>query len=58
MPIEIRELIIVATVDEQGAGGASAQAASPAGASPDDKQQIVQECVDQVMDILKKEERR
>jgi hypothetical protein len=58
MPIEIRELIITATVDEGGQGGASAQAAPASGANAQDKQEIVQECVDQVMNILKKEDRR
>ena len=57
MPIEIRELIITATVEEQGAGGEAA-AATPGATSPEDKQQIIQECVDQILEILKKEDRR
>lgn len=58
MAITIRELIITATVTgQQTQGGQAAQAADgPRGA--DDKEALVQECVDQVMRILKEQQRR
>lgn len=54
MPIEIRELIIKAQIsdnDDRNSGSSG---------TPDDatKQKIVQECVDMVMDIIKKERER
>lgn len=52
MPIEIRELIIKATVAGEGGG------ASGAGGSEEDKQALIQECVDQVMEILKEKDER
>ncbi len=52
MPIEIRELIIKATVSGEG------NSAGSGGGSDDDKQAMIQECVDQVMEILKEKEER
>ena len=49
MPIEIRELIIKTTVAPGDTGGDDGSSAS----GDDEKQQLIQECVDQVMDILK-----
>ena len=54
MPIEIRELIIKTTVEssdasETGNGGQS---------GGDEKQELIQECVDQVMEILKEKSER
>ena len=48
MPIEIRELVIKATVESEGQSGGAA-----GGGRPDAKQRqpIVSECVDQVMEI-------
>ena len=53
MPVEIRELVIraVATADDQ------KPIVSPQ-ASPADQEEIVQECVKQVLRILKKEKER
>lgn len=50
MPIEIKELVIKVTVQEmkKGAGSASGQS----GGGSENKQQIVQECVEQVMELL------
>ncbi len=50
MTIEIRELIIKATVSETGGAGS--------GSSAEKKETLVQECVDQVMEILKEKEER
>lgn len=60
MPIEIRELNIRVSVNqspaEQGspAGGSSAQG----GGGGADKDQIIAECVDQIMEILKNKNER
>ena len=55
MPIEIRELVIRATT-EPDAKNSAAKAAS--GLSNLDQAAIVQECVRQIMSILKKKEDR
>ncbi len=53
MAIEIRELIITATIEGD-------QAAQPTAPKDDtgSKEQLIQECVDQVLRILKEEDRR
>ena len=55
MPVEIRELVIraVTTLEEK-----DPQALPVAEASQDDKEAIVQECVRQVLRILKKKKER
>ncbi len=55
MPIEIRELIIKTTVDPN---AASPGAGSPAAGGDEAKQALIQECVDQVMEILKEKSER
>jgi hypothetical protein len=62
MPIEIRELVIRTTVTG-GAGNAetssgSAQAASAGVAARIDREKLVAECVEQVMEILREERER
>jgi hypothetical protein len=59
MPIEIREIVIRATVNEQGGAGSgvspgSAPAASTAAGGGD----VIQECVEQVMQIIQDKEAR
>ena len=49
MPIEIRELIIKATVNESTAKNGS----SSSKAGETDRDMVVSECVEQVLDILK-----
>ncbi|GAB4107764.1 hypothetical protein GCM10028791_02110 [Echinicola sediminis] len=52
MPIEIKELHIKITVDE-------GKTSSPTGAAKGmDKQQIISECVEQVMEILEAKKER
>ena len=51
MPIEIKELVIRAIVDPEG-GGTSA--ALP----EEDRRQLVADCVEQVLDILRRREER
>jgi hypothetical protein len=50
MPVEIRELQIVATVQDSGKGSSSAQGAGAAQSGQDD---IIAKCVEQVLEILK-----
>lgn len=54
MPIEIRELIIKTTVDPD----AASQGGGDGESGGDKKQELVQECVDQVMEILKEKSER
>ena len=63
MPIEIRELIVRATVEppkNAGAGAAAAQSSGKSGGALDDKTRnaLVQECVEQVMAMLKRQRLR
>ncbi|MVM33498.1 hypothetical protein GO755_25905 [Spirosoma sp. HMF4905] len=62
MPIEIRELHIRVTVNAPSAGGgATAQPASqpPAsGGSGEDKDALIAECVEQVLQILQEKQER
>ena len=55
MPIEIRELVIRATVRDDvgaGAGGAGGDVRG------DDREALVAECIEQVMEILREEKER
>lgn len=54
MPIEIKELLIRTKVDESG-GGAAEQASTGSDA---DRQAIVAQCVDQVMQLLRDKDER
>jgi hypothetical protein len=53
MPVIIDEVVISVEVTNQESGGASAQPTSQ-----DDKQAIVNECVERVLDILKQKTER
>ena len=55
MPIEIRELIVSATIEDDSKGKRRAGKKADA---INDRERIIQECVDQVLRILKEEERR
>lgn len=55
MPIEIRELVIKATVLPNGAGDASSQGAANGAALSDE---LIQQCVDKVLEILKEKNER
>ena len=59
MPVEIRELQINVTVNQQG-GGASATPAG--GASPeggdDEKKAIINQCIEQVLEIFNNKKER
>lgn len=56
MPVQVNEIIIKATVSE---GGDAAPAAGGAGGSdPSGKDAIIAECVEQVLEIMKREIKR
>ncbi len=54
MPVEIRELQIVTVVKESGAQAAPAQGAKGSA----DKDKIIADCVEQVLEILKQKNER
>jgi hypothetical protein len=56
MPVEIRELIIRATVGNPNQGGSNNATADDQEAAP--KEEIMRECIAQVMDILKEKNER
>lgn len=55
MPVEIRELVIRAEVNPQQGGGASAQGDD---AASSDREQLVRDCVEQVMELIRQKEER
>ncbi len=59
MPLEIKELVIRATIDAGGKdGGGQGGGGGRPGRNQDDRAAIVAECVDQVMEILRRERER
>ncbi len=60
MPIEIKELHIRITVNapENGHPATPLLQAAPAGVSPEEKELLVAECVEQVLRILKAKQER
>jgi hypothetical protein len=55
MPIQIKELIIRATVDEN-AGQGSSPTSSPGSSGTDkekEKERLIRECVDEVLEVLR-----
>ncbi len=55
MPVEIRELVIRAEVDPQ--QGKSRESAESSGGTSD-RQQLIRDCVDQVMEIIRQKKER
>jgi hypothetical protein len=53
MPIVVDEVVISVEVSNQASGGATS-----APSATDDKQTIINECVERVLDILKQKEER
>lgn len=60
MPIEIRELVIRAEVQSGNAGGqnSSQRSSAQSGADRDKQEDIVNECVTQVLEILRRRKER
>ncbi len=56
MPLEIRELVIKVKVNE--GGNANAPQGGQVGEGGEDKKAIINECLEQVMDILQKKKER
>ncbi len=56
MPIEIRELVIRATVTEENAGRGLGQSQGETGSSPN--QELINLCVEKVIEILKEKNGR
>jgi hypothetical protein len=57
MPVEIRELVIRAEVEpKQGQGQSQGAGQSPGGGS--DREELVRDCVEQVMEIIRQKEER
>ena len=55
MPIEIRELIIKASIDQRGAGE---EATGGSDSKSTDTEGIIADCVEQVMEILRNQSER
>jgi hypothetical protein len=53
MPIEVKELVIRATIDPKGG-----EAKKGADAATENRQELVRECVEQVLEILRRERER
>lgn len=53
MPIEIKELVIRATVDPKGEGDETSETKNGSG-----REELIAECVDQVLEILRNEKER
>ncbi len=53
MPIEIRELVIKATVVQDGASGASAAPSSATNNNVSSSEEIINTCVEKVLEIIK-----
>lgn len=58
MPVVINELVIRANVVEQGEGGKAAPAAPSGGGGGIDKTEIIQECVDIILEVLNNKKER
>ena len=56
MPIEIRELVIRATVEP--GGGAGQQKSTGKQEAGKEREELIAECVEQVLEILRKERER
>ncbi len=58
MPVEIKELVIRATVLSDGARSNTSQSSSDSGSSPVNRDEIIEECVEQVLAILEQKGER
>lgn len=59
MPVEIRELQINVTVNQQGADAAApAAGAAPAASGDEEKKAIINQCIEQVMEIFNNKKER
>ena len=58
MPVEIRELIIKATLEQEGSGAAAGNSAGSGGGNQSPTQALITMCVDKVLEILKEKNER
>jgi hypothetical protein len=58
MPIEVRELVIKATVVQDGTAPAAMGSGSPADGNTSSTEEIIKTCVDKVLEILKDKNER
>ena len=59
MPVEIKELQINVTVNQQSTGTVSPSIVNPvSGANEDDKKAIINQCIEQVMEIFNNKKER
>lgn len=58
MPIEVRELVIKATVNQEVAGGNTPALASPSNNSTSPSEEIITICVEKALEILKDKHER
>ena len=57
MPVEIRELVIKATIEQNGDAGSGA-ASTNAGSNSSPGEDMIKTCVDKVLEILKEKNER
>ncbi len=58
MPIEIRELVIKATVVQEGSEGAASAPSSNSNNNVSSNEEIITACVEKIMEILKEKDAR
>lgn len=58
MPIEVRELIIKATVVQEGTGGAASAPSPNTNNNVSPQEEIINACVEKVLEILKEKDVR
>ncbi len=58
MPIEIRELVIKATIAQDNKGGAQASGTTQSGNVASTNEQLINTCVEKVLEILKSKNQR
>ena len=58
MPIEVRELVIKATVQQSGSAGSSGASASSNNNAVSGNQEIINLCVEKILEILKERNER
>jgi hypothetical protein len=58
MPIEVRELIIKATVAQEGTGGANSAPSPNTNNNVSPQEEIITVCVEKILEILKEKDAR
>jgi len=58
MPLEIRELVIKATINQENAGGTKPSVNTQSANASNTNEQIINTCVEKVLEILKSKNQR